>query len=421
MLMRWPARWRRPVRFVGDVAILAVLIYLGLAGYLYAYQIDLVFRPPPTGSLYTASLGLAPERVLVGGRDGLSTEAWRVPARPAGDPAAAGSDPASAYWVLYLHGNAASISSAPNLRRYHQLRQLGLNVLAVEYPGFGNVGGRASEAGMHAAARAAYDRLRQIDGVPADRIAIYGWSLGTGAAVPLARDVDEAALIVEGGFTSVLARATEEHPYMPVAWLLQHPFRSVDAIAATGSATLFLHSPDDSIIPLHHGEAMFAKAAEPKRLVRLAGGHIHPNAEDADRYLAAIHDFLSGVLRWRLAPPRRSAGMAVAKALRDGGVEAARAAWRTALAEGDARWNLAEYELQHVGRQCTLTGRHEAAIALLRTNRDRFPASPLAWYELGRALAAAGHDDDARRALQHSIALEPAAVNPSHGLVARLD
>jgi pimeloyl-ACP methyl ester carboxylesterase len=416
--MRWPARWRRPVRVLGDVAILALLGYGGAIAYLYAYQVELVFRAPSHAALYARSLGLAPERVVVTGANGLATDAWRI--RPAAT-AAAGASTVSPYWVLFLHGNGAAISSSPNLRRYDQLRQLGLNVLAVEYPGFGDVGGKASEAGMHAAARAAYDRLRRVDGIPADHIAIYGWSLGTGAAVPLARDVDEAALIVEGGFTSVLARAREQHPFMPVGWLLQHPFRSDEAIAGTHSATLFLHSPDDAIIPFPHGEAMFAKAAEPKRLVRLAGGHIYPNAEDADRYSAAIHDFLAEVLRWPVAAPRRSAGVAVAAALSSGGLEAAQAAWRSAVAEGEPRWNLAEYELQYVARQCTLTDRHDAAIALFRANRDRFRDSPLAWYELGRALAAAGQRDDARRALRHSIGLEPSAINPSHDVLATLD
>lgn len=416
--MRWPARWRRPVRVLGDVAILVVLGYLAAVGYLYAYQVDLVFRAPPHGALYTRSLGLAPERVVVTDENGLATEAWRVRAMPSA-AASAGAD--SRYWVLFLHGNAAAISSGPNVRRYDQLRQLGLEVLAVEYPGFGDVGGTASEAGMHAAARAAYEHLRRVEGVAADHIAIYGWSLGTGAAVPLARDVDEAALIAEGGFTSVLARGSEEHPFMPVRWLLQHPFRSDEAIGATGSATLFLHSPEDTIIPFPHGEAMFAKAAEPKRLVRLAGGHIYPNAEDADRYAAAIHDFLAEVLHWPVTAPRRSAGVAVAKALTDGGIASALATWRTALAEGEPRWNLAEYELQYVGRQCTLTDRHDAAIALFRANRDRFPDSPLAWYELGRALAVAGQRDDAGRALRHSIGLEPSAINPSHDVLAGLD
>jgi len=145
------------------------------------------------------------------------------------------------------------------------------------------------------------------------------------------------------------------------------------------------------------------------------------NAEDADRYSAAIHDFLSDVVHWPVATPRRSAGVAVAAALARGGIEPALAVWRTAVAEGEPRWNLAEYELQYVGRQCTLTDRHDAAAALFRANRDRFPDSPLAWYELGRALAAAGQRDDARRALQHSLALEPAAVNPSHDVLAGLD
>jgi uncharacterized protein len=410
--MRWPARWRRPVRFVGDVAILALLAYAGLVAYLYAYQIELVFRPPSTGSLYMASLALAPERLLVADDHGLATEAWRIHAMTAdGTP--------SPYWVLFLHGNAAAISSGPNVRRYDQLRQLGLNVLAVEYPGFGEVGGAASEAGMHAAARAGYEHLRRGEGAAASQIVIYGWSLGTGAAVPLARDVDEAALVVEGGFTSVLARASEQHPFMPVAWLLQHPFRSDEAIAGTRSPTLFLHSPDDTIIPFRHGETMFAKASEPKRLVRLAGGHIYPNAEDADRYQTAIHDFLADVLHWTVAPTRRSAGVAVAQALTRG-VGPALATWHGALADGEPRWNLAEYELQYVARQCTLHDHHEAAVALCRANRDRFPRSPLAWYELGRALNAAGHRDDARRALRRSIALEPATRNPSHEILRRV-
>ena len=202
--MRWPARWRRPVRFVGDVGILALLGYLGVVAYLYAYQVDLVFRPPTHGSL---SCRERRPRARAGRRHRRARPGHGGVARPGVTARAERRRRRAGYWILFLHGNAASISSSVNVRRYDQLRQLGLNVLAVEYPGFGDVGGTASEAGMHAAARAAYDRLRRIDGVPASHIAIYGWSLGTGAAVPLARDVDEAALIVEGGFTSVLARA----------------------------------------------------------------------------------------------------------------------------------------------------------------------------------------------------------------------
>ncbi len=409
--MRWPARWRRLRAFLIGAAILAVLGYAGAAIRLYVNQVALVFGTPTRGNLVPRSLGLAPDTVVLTGIGGLVTNAWRL------HPATA----VSPYWVLYLHGSGTTIRSSANLRRCDQLRGLGLNVLVVEYPGFGDVGGTASEPGVHAAARAAFDHLRRVERVPADHIAIYGWSLGTGAAVPLARDVDEAALILDGGFTSMLDWVREQHPFLPVAWLIVHPFRSDEAIAGTHSPTLFLHSPTDVVVPFEQGGAMFAKAAEPKRLVRLAGGHDEPNAQDADRYTAAIHDFLAGVLRWPVAAPKRSAGIAVSAALARGGIESALAAWRTALAEGDGRWSLAEYQLQYVGRQLTGANRHAEAVALLRANRDRFPDSPLAWFELGRALAAAGRRDDARLAFTQSLTIEPGPLNPSHRARAGLD
>ena len=199
---------------------------------------------------------------------------------------------------------------------------------------------------------------------------------------------------------------------MPVRWLLEHPFRSDEAIAGTHSATLFLHSPDDAIIPFPHGEAMFAKAAEPKRLVRLAGGHIYPNAEDADRYTAAIHDFLSRgrpLAGGDAAPIGRRGG-------RRGACRAAASRRRSTpggppLAEGEPRWNLAEYELQYVA---PAVHAHRAA----RRRRSRCsaptaiasPTSPLAWYELGRALAAAGQP---RRRAARAAALDRARAGRS--------
>ena len=110
----------------------------------------------------------------------------------------------------------------------------------------------------------------------------------------------------------------------------------------------------------------------------------------------------------------------MAAALARSGIEAALAAWRTAVSEGEPRWNLAEYELQYVGRQCTLADRHDAAVALLRANRDRFPDSPLAWFDLGRALAAAGQRDDAgARCGTRSRSSRPAEPEPR--ILASLD
>jgi fermentation-respiration switch protein FrsA (DUF1100 family) len=36
---------------------------------------------------------------------------------------------------------------------------------------------------------------------------------------------------------------------------------------------LIAHSPDDDLIPFHHGQTLYAEANEPKRFIELAGGH----------------------------------------------------------------------------------------------------------------------------------------------------
>ena len=153
------------------------------------------------------------------------------------------------------------------MRRYDQLRSLGVNVLAAEYPGFGDVGG-TRQRGRHAGGRTG--RASSTCGAwwaPIPRhIAIYGWSLGTGAAVPLARDVDEAALIVEGALQRrCCARARQPIRIMPIR-LMTLLARSCpsDAMPGTGSATLSLHSPDDIDHPGRRRPALFAAAPAPK-------------------------------------------------------------------------------------------------------------------------------------------------------------
>lgn len=406
--MAVPRSWRR---WLAGLAVLALLVYGGMIAYLVIAQDALIFKPPARAPLHASSLGLDPQRVLLNGREALSTIAWRIDA-PGGTP--------SPYWIVYLHGNDATISSGGNVTRYHQLRSLGVNLLAPEYPGFGDVGGRPSERGLQAAARAAYDYLRRTLGLEGARIAIYGWSLGSGGAIPLARDVDEAALIVEGAFTSVLRRAQAAYPFLPISRMVRHPFHSEDAVDAVGSPILLLHSPEDAIIPFEDGRRLYDRARPPKRLVELTGGHVFPNLDDADRYLTAVHAFLTGEAGWTLEPPRRSVGVALRRELDARGLDAAIAAYHRWRAEGPSRWNLSEYELDYVGWRLRKDKAFDAAIAILRLNAEQFPDSPLAWAALGAALADADRAGDARQALSRSIRLDPSAANPSHRTLARV-
>ncbi len=397
--------WRRRLVWL---PVLLIVAYVGLIGYLVVNERELIFRPRRTMAMVARSLGLEPIEVALKTSGGDRTIAWQIRTS------------ASPHWALYLHGNDATIRSGGNVQRYHQLRSLGINILAPEYPGYLSVDGDPSEERLRSTARAAYDYLRRDLGVAPDNIVIFGWSLGSGGAIPLARDVDEAALIVEGAFTSVLRRAQAQYPFLPISLILHHPFLSEDAIADTHSPTLFLHSPDDAIIPFADGERLHAKARPPKQLVRVRGGHVTPNLDDEDTYLRAIHTFLTAQARWTLKPPRRSVGVALRFVLDRDGAGAALAAYDRFRQEGET-WNLAEYELEHLGRDLIDQERYDAAIAILALNARTFADSPLAHFHLGVAQREAGNGAAARAAFARSLALDSSPANTSHAALAALE
>ena len=101
-------------------------------------------------------------------------------------------------WVLYFHGNASTIASNVNISHYRELRNLGLNVCAAEYRGFAGLPGLPTEAALDTDARVAVRLPPQRAARPANRIVLFGWSLGSGVAVDLATTVDHAAVILEG-------------------------------------------------------------------------------------------------------------------------------------------------------------------------------------------------------------------------------
>jgi pimeloyl-ACP methyl ester carboxylesterase len=265
---------------------LVLLIVLALVGYgtaavwLVAHETALLFASGrPLGDLRPA----APfEAVASPGTSGPRRLLWLM-------RASAGAD--GRPWILFLHGNGATIASRLNILHYERLRALGANVVAPEYRGFGGVEGTPSESGVGEDARAAYDYLRGPLHIPPDRIVIYGWSLGSAVAVDLASQVEESAVILEGAPASVVAVGQQRYPIFPIRLLIRNPFESILKIGRVRSPKLFLHSPEDAIIPIGEGRRLFDAAPAPKEWVEVAGGHIYASEKDP-RFFSAIQTFL---------------------------------------------------------------------------------------------------------------------------------
>jgi pimeloyl-ACP methyl ester carboxylesterase len=264
---------------------LAVVAYLGAIGWLMANETRLIFKAVET--LGDRRPSMPYEEVVEPPSDKVPPQAraWLMP------PVTGAPD--TAPWVIFLHGNDANIGSRMNILHYERLRALGLNVIAPEYRGFGGLAGVPTETGVAEDATRWYEYLRRTRHVDPRRIVIYGWSLGSAVAVNLASRVDEAAVVLEGAPASVVAIGAQQYPIFPVRAIIRNPFESILKIGAIHSPILFLHSPEDAVIPIAEGRRLFDAAPSPKQFVEVTGGHVYASEKDPT-FFPAIQTFLRG-------------------------------------------------------------------------------------------------------------------------------
>lgn len=275
-------RWRpRPWRVLIALLLIAAMCYGAAVLYLVSRETRLVFQAGRT--LGDARPTFPYEQIDVPRPDGAHQFAWVMPMAPTANDAP---------WLLFLHGNAATIAAKVNIAHYAELRKLGLNVFAPEYRGFGGLPGVPTESLLAADAQAAYDYLRTVKRVPSSRLVIYGWSLGSAVAVKLASEVDAAALILEGAPSSLIAIGEQQYPFFPVRLLMRNPFDSIHRINRVRAPILFLHSPEDAVIPISEGRRLYNAAPGDKVFVEVHGGHVDPTTVDTERFYGAIRSFL---------------------------------------------------------------------------------------------------------------------------------
>jgi fermentation-respiration switch protein FrsA (DUF1100 family) len=247
------------------MTVLKWLIILVLIGYLcgltilYFAQRRLIFPIPQTARTSPEAAGFpqAEEHILTTA-DGERVIVWHVPAKP-GHPV-----------VLYFHGNGDYLAGF--FGRFRELISDGTGIVALSYRGYAGSSGQPSEVGLLQDAAAAYAFTAAL--TSADRIVIWGFSLGTGVAVALAAEHPVGRLILEAPYTSIADVAAATFRFVPVRLLIRDPFRSDAHIGQVTAPLLVMHGERDSTIPIRFGERLFALAHEPKQFVRFPeGGH----------------------------------------------------------------------------------------------------------------------------------------------------
>jgi fermentation-respiration switch protein FrsA (DUF1100 family) len=275
------------LKFLKIIAIVACVAYIAAVVAVRLAERSLVYQPGARRvDVPSPALALAQRTVTFQTPDSASLAAWIVPAANAGPDAP---------WVLISHGNYGNIGYGGRPQFYAWFRDLGVNLFAYDYRGFGASDGVPSETGVYRDAMAAYRYLTDTLHVPPSRIILFGHSLGTGVTIELARHVPAAGLIVEDAYTSVVNRGQEAFPLLPIKLIARSRFASIDKVGEIRLPKLFLHARNDRTIPIAHGRAVFAAAAEPKQFVELEAGHADAYTADRATYYGAIDAFIRRV------------------------------------------------------------------------------------------------------------------------------
>ncbi len=229
--------------------------------------------------------------------DGLTIRGWFVPARTPTDRS-----------VLICHGLGANRSNfLPYLVVADELKA---HAFLFDFRGHGDSDGHTVTFGHREQldVRAAVDYLRAQRPEQARRIVGVGISMGSSALIAAAAELEQPldGLIIDSGFTTAVeltdsvlglfprfVRPFLTGPGVPIAsleagcWL--PAVRPIDHMVQVRAPVLFIHARGDTMIPVEHGQRLYAAAVSPKQVwIAQTQGHTSALAEATSTYLQTV-------------------------------------------------------------------------------------------------------------------------------------
>lgn len=257
---------RATLKMIWSLLLFALVAYAIIMVGLFFLQRQMIYGPDRRD--FTLAMPSEPEYQVITTEtaDGLTLRhMWAEP------------NGAEAPVFLVFHGNAGHIGHRSN--KFSFLTGTGAGQLLAEYRGYGGNPGSPDEKGLYADARSVWEWLVN-EGIPADRVVLYGESLGSGVATKIAAELSAQgtpprALVLEAPFTSVPAVAQRRFWWLPATWLTLDRFDSLSRIADIDADILIFHGTADRVVPYDMGVALADAAGPRARFLSLEGaGHI---------------------------------------------------------------------------------------------------------------------------------------------------
>jgi len=203
--------------------------------------------------------------------------------------------------ILFFHGNGELASDYDEIGPLYA--SLGINLLVVDYRGYGSSNGEPSASHLLVDALTVHKRIASTLGeheLRAKPLFVMGRSLGSAAAIEIARHAGNqiAGLIIESGFAYTLPLLAT----LGLRWQLEGAdeardgFDHLNKIAQVRVPTLIIHGQDDRLIPVENGHALYDYCgATDKRLVTIPhAGHNDLLFSGQTPYFEALRAFVLG-------------------------------------------------------------------------------------------------------------------------------
>jgi alpha-beta hydrolase superfamily lysophospholipase len=172
--------------------------------------------------------------------------------------------------VIFWHGNGGNLSLWLDV--IVELRRHGFSVLAVDFRGYGDSTGTASERGLYRDAEASvrhfHDKLRR----EGTRMIYWGRSIGCPVAAHAASIMAPDALVLETPMPDVRSILRNNPILWALSFLASYRFPTSRLLQRYTGPLLVVHGDADRIVPFSAGRRVFENArSTPKEFVVLPG------------------------------------------------------------------------------------------------------------------------------------------------------
>lgn len=151
--------------------------------------------------------------------------------------------------ILFFHGNFGDVSGWGAYGA--DFAALGYDFYIFDYPGYGKSDGKISSQQQLLASADAMSRYVLEQHSP-KRLAMIGYSIGSGIAAQQAAKWDAARLILLAPYFSFERLAHEKIPFVP-KFLIRYKIPTAEFLqAARGTQITLIHGAADELIPVHH-------------------------------------------------------------------------------------------------------------------------------------------------------------------------